>query len=463
MKKTVLITACMIILAVIVWQLIPKSNGTDKKSISFAKGRYIGQQDNGLPQGQGSLYTANDKLVFRGYWQEGKPYGWGVWYNLDGSVREKRERLEPEQGTYFGVNLDPKNDSIAELVKRLGFNPATYVTFVEFPLKPASLTNLNKFVDEIVPTGGIVLITLLPTNGLDTVTRESCAEFSELCASYENMGINVMVRFAHEMNGSWYPWGQQPISYKAKFRLLAREIHSRTNNTAMLWAPNSGGGYPFSGGTYEAKPGTPEFLELDTNKDNVLSMEDDMYSPYYPGDDVVDWVGLTVYHWGNSYPWLENELPEEMSFINHITGNYNGLGGDQRSVPDFYALFCSDGVHNKPMAVPETAAFYNTQLSGTGTGELAIKQAWWQQVFNVDGETSIKERFPKIKMINWFEVLKEEAEVNNNIVDWRVTRDRDILTDFVNHLRPANLKQQHFMSAQEYREQFIWDSEILGH
>ena len=28
-------------------------------------------------------------------------------------------------------------------------------------------------------------------------------------------------------------------------------------------------------------------------------MSDDPYAPFWPGDDVVDWVGMSVYHWGN--------------------------------------------------------------------------------------------------------------------------------------------------------------------
>ena len=38
---------------------------------------------------------------------------------------------------------------------------------------------------------------------------------------------------------------------------------------------------------------------LDTNGDGTINNYDDMYTPYYPGDDVVDWVGLSVFHFGN--------------------------------------------------------------------------------------------------------------------------------------------------------------------
>ncbi len=35
---------------------------------------------------------------------------------------------------------------------------------------------------------------------------------------------------------------------------------------------------------------------LDTNGDGKLDMSDDMYTPYYPGDEWVDWVGMSIFH-----------------------------------------------------------------------------------------------------------------------------------------------------------------------
>jgi hypothetical protein len=34
---------------------------------------------------------------------------------------------------------------------------------------------------------------------------------------------------------------------------------------------------------------------MDTNGDGVLDNSDDPFTPYYPGDDMVDWVGISVY------------------------------------------------------------------------------------------------------------------------------------------------------------------------
>src|SRR5438309_5227705 len=62
-------------------------------------------------------------------------------------------------------------------------------------------------------------------------------------------------------------------------------LKKKDQATAMVWAPHYGGGYPFTGGRYVAVRGTPDFKALDANSDGVLTMADDPYATYYPGDD----------------------------------------------------------------------------------------------------------------------------------------------------------------------------------
>jgi hypothetical protein len=217
------------------------------------------------------------------------------------------------------------------------------------------------------------------------------------------------------MNGSWYPWSQRSAAYVGAFRTVAAAVHARTERSAMLWAPNYGGGYPFTGGTYAAQPGTPDYARLDTTGDGVLDMRDDPYAPYYPGDDAVDWVGMTIYHWGDRWPWGENEVPEAGKFVAQLTGEYDGLGGDDRVLPDFYQEYAAG--RGKPLAVPETAAFFNTTVAGAP--ELDVKRGWWRPVFGP--ETAA--RLPALKMINWFEWRKPEGEVGGAVVDWTATLD----------------------------------------
>jgi len=359
------------------------------------------------------------------------------------------ERLEPPEGCYFGVNIG-QGDTVPRLTSRMGIIPAVYVQFFHFPLTPALRDELAGFLAEVRPTRGVALITLEPFQGLAAVTEADCRELGALCATNEAQGIGgILIRFAHEMNGNWYPWCQQPLLYKEKFRLLAGIVQTNTTRTAMLWAPHNGIGYPFStNGLYQATPGSADFAALDTSRDGRLTAHDDMYEPYYPGDDAVHWVGMTLYHWGIHYPWLENEMPPANNFASTLRGT-----GHQPPIPDFYARYCGDGVRNKPLAIPETAAFYNPQQPA-GAGEFLIKQAWWRQVFNAfednSNDLNIAVHFPKLKCINWFDHYKPEAEAQGQWIDWRISAHPALRESFVTHLRTPRQGRPYFLAAQEF-------------
>lgn len=322
-------------------------------------------------------------------------------------------RVVPRSGAWFGVSLDWSRQSLAAYGRRLGRRPAVAVSFVPLPMRAAEGRNLDLAAEQVRGTGGILLVTLEPQGGLGRVTRAVARSVARRMAGYNRRGVPVVVRFAHEMNGSWYPWAQQPRAYVAAFRRVSAAVRRTAPATAMLWAPNYGGGYPFAGGRYQAAAGGADARALDTNGDGTVTGTDDPYAPYYPGDRYVDWVGMTLYHFGNVHPWGENEVPEPGKFAALLTGTYAGLNGDETAVPDFYAEF---GVRRrKPVAIPETGALYAPGRGGAA--ERAVKSAWWNQAFAAE----TRSRFPRIRMINWFEWDKQEAEIGGR-VDWTVTR-----------------------------------------
>lgn len=330
--------------------------------------------------------------------------------------------LVPEPGAaLLGVNLDWGSERLDEFSAAAGWHPATAVVFTELPLTAANRTNLLGAVDQIRGENATLLLTLEPRAGLKAVTPAVMTDTAELLAGISDSGVPVVVRFAHEMNGSWYPWSQQPEEYVAGFRAMAAALEARAPEVAMMWAPNYGGGYPFRGGEFETTSGEPGFELLDTNGDGSLTMADDPYAPYYPGDDVVDWVGMSLYHWGSAYPWGENELAEPTKFVDQLRGDYVGLGGDDSMLPDFAAVYAEGpGI---PLAIPETAAFVTA--GAPPELALAIKQSWWQQVFAPD----TLEQVPGLAMINWFEWEKFEVEVDGE-VDWTIGRDPLIAAAF---------------------------------
>ncbi|HEX9135113.1 MAG TPA: hypothetical protein VF844_22735 [Ktedonobacteraceae bacterium] len=329
--------------------------------------------------------------------------------------------IPPDGSAFYGVQLSWDDDTPAAYASRLGKTPVVYGDYRTFPLSSTDMLALSQEVDQIAAIRGKLMLTLEPWGGLSTVTWKPIHDLVSALANYNSRGVDVFVRFAQEMNGSWYPWCQQPAAYITAFRKIARNVHLYAPNSVMVWGPNYGGRYPFNGGAYNAQPGTTDFETLDTNRDGVLTMDDNPYSPYYPGDSYVDWVGFTDYHWGNSWPWGENDLPEAGTFVANLTGKYNGLLGDERALPNFYATYAVR--HNKPFVLTETSALYNPDQP-EGASNYDIKMDWANQVF----ASNLTTQFPHVKMILWFEHYK--SEIGTGTVDWRVTYDPTILAGY---------------------------------
>ncbi|HEX5755323.1 MAG TPA: glycosyl hydrolase, partial [Arenimonas sp.] len=317
-------------------------------------------------------------------------------------------RLPPGDGVWLGVNLDWVRDTPAAYGLRVGRHPAVFTSFTPLPIDATHAGYLDAAVGMLQQAGGMLLLTVEPHSGLGDVTPAVAEQLALRLAGYNARGVPVMLRFAHEMNGSWYAWSQQPAAYIEAFRAVANAVHRLAPGSAMLWAPNYGGGYPFRGGRYLATDGS-DLRALDSNGDGRLDGLDDPYASYYPGDDVVDWVGVSLYHWGAAYPWGSNVLPEPGKFAAMLSGEYDGSAGDERGLPDFYREYGER--RGKPVGIFETAALYAPGRGGAD--ELALKSAWWSQVFDDD----IPQRFPNLKLINWFEWDKHEVEINGR-VDW---------------------------------------------
>ncbi|RKO89526.1 hypothetical protein BDK51DRAFT_9806, partial [Blyttiomyces helicus] len=97
-----------------------------------------------------------------------------------------------------------------------------------------------------------------------------------------------------------FPYAQQPLGFIQSWRTMANAIASSgavRSQYALVWGPNAGNGVGYNGGItpdLATKIGTAEYNALDTNGDGEINLLDNPYAPYYPGDEYVDWVGLSV-------------------------------------------------------------------------------------------------------------------------------------------------------------------------
>lgn len=332
----------------------------------------------------------------------------------------------PATGTYIGGVLIQDNPTLADFNTATGVQHSAFMEFMRFPevLEDSSDEQLKilAFIAACKSVNAIPMLTLEMFSGLNSYTDEQLADLVDFLYYLD---VSLFLRWNHEMNGSWYPWGQQPTLYIETYRIFADAIHAGAPNVAMAWTPNQGWGYPWAGGAYSISPDSPDYAILDTNGDGVLNESDDPYGPYFPDSAYVDWVGHSFYHWGNGSSRGINEVP-----YNGKWGNANGI---DNAIPNFHEIFAVG--YDKPMMIAESSALYDPlNKQGGGASEFDIKSTWIQQVYNLTDDTNprLDIDFPKIKALFWFSELKYENEVSTEI-DWRVHANQEVI-DFYNNI-----------------------------
>lgn len=316
----------------------------------------------------------------------------------------------PRTQAYLGAHIDWAIETPTAYTQKLTYVPKVIGDWAAFPFEAETLGYINARVPLLADLGSTLMLNLLPHNGLAAVDATARAQLTERLTAWNNLGVPVIVRYAHEMNGSWYAWGQKPAAFIASFRLVADAVRAAPNST-ILWAPNEASGYPYNGGPSTPTGGSADFIALDTNSSGTLTAADDPYGPFWPGAAYVDAVGLSLYHFGVWYPWDANELAEAGTVAGMINGTYHGAG-----MPNFYATYAT--ANALPFMVAETGILFNTEIAA-GPGELAIKQAWWTQVF------ALAATLPLLDLTMWFEYSKPEGGLgagggDEDVVDWRV-------------------------------------------
>lgn len=190
-------------------------------------------------------------------------------------------------------------------------------------------------------------------------------------ADLKRFGHPVMIRWAHEMNGDWYPWAGirsggatldgfgEPDKADGPERYIAayRHIHQLfadegVANVDWIWCPNNG-----------SAPDQP------WNQPEA----------YYPGDDFVDWVCIDGYNWGAAtYDW--------------------GISGWASFVQLFKPTYDRLKVYGKPIMIGEFAS-----------AEVGGDKAQWIS----DAYAALRSPvFGLVKAVTWFHIDKE--------TDWRV-------------------------------------------
>ncbi len=195
------------------------------------------------------------------------------------SVTLKRKQAFPDWGVYQILwHHRQYDEQLLEKLNILGSKPQ-YVLFFH-DLKrgfPADILKKNR-------ARGIDCIVSLEltqwgsqeSNHLEQIVAGQYDEFMKAWAQEAALYKSpVFLRFGFEMNGSWFTWGGKPESFKKAWRRVHKIFQDNAaGNVQWVFSPNV---------LYAEKEFQTDIL------------------PYYPGADVVDWVSLDGYNFGDHH------------------------------------------------------------------------------------------------------------------------------------------------------------------
>lgn len=274
----------------------------------------------------------------------------------------KLAKFEPAYGTYLGIysEQDPKVGNLfTKTESEYGKKHAIYLAYAHWGQGfPATYAKRAK------DAGGALQIAWEPDDGLDPVADG--AYLRKWAQEAKAAGIPIFLRFAGEMNGAWVKWHGNPAQYIAKFRMLHDVFAAEAPNVAMVWSP---GDVPAN--------------DID---------------PYYPGDDYVDWVGVSLYiePYENGDPSLPSMLAT--SNVERLTRLYNTY---------------SD---RKPLMLSETGVPHYQHAAGEDFTEWSKLNL--QRLYEI-----MPYKYPRLKAITYFNV---NQGMNNAQNDYSLSSSSDI-------------------------------------
>ncbi|MEV4560749.1 glycosyl hydrolase [Kitasatospora sp. NPDC049285] len=193
-----------------------------------------------------------------------------------------KSELLRASGVYFGVSTyqTPASAETDAVAAAAGTKPTMLQYFLDWRKEFDPDT-----VREIYRQGAVPMLTWEPGDApydadqpWYSTGRIAAGDFdayiTRFARAVRDQRLPIVLRFAHEMNGDWYPWGSgvngnQPGDYAAAWRhvhdVFAAE---RADNVIWLWSPNV-----------------------------LRGVKGDLHK-LYPGDAYVDWLGMDAYGFG---------------------------------------------------------------------------------------------------------------------------------------------------------------------
>ena len=295
---------------------------------------------------------------------------WGkLYYEKQDMVKATDFELYTEgpvdSAPYYGARLEPRGGTYLGSVPNTSWNLMPFSSFLT-NIDDMNQSDLYYPDNYLIYEQNVVTMVGWTINNLYTVDYNQVRRTLDTLNSYNKP---MYIRFANEMNVS--ALGDDPAKYIEVFRTVADMVHEYPN-FAVVWSPCD------------------------------LGALDRPFDYYYPGDEYVDWVGVSNYM---VQYFMGNKNTDYKNTIYFMTGVYSWATNKLKPIMDFMA---KNNIQ-KPVMISEggvsTYNSYGDDCQAWATPRL--RNMLWSVIM----------KYPQIKMINYFNVARpyetEKFDIQN--------------------------------------------------
>lgn len=228
-------------------------------------------------------------------------------------------------------------------------------------------------------------------------------EISDLLAKYPD--VPVYLRFAAEFDVWTIP--TTPEEFIPAYRYVADYFHRRNPNVAMVWSVNHASGW---------------YVDIDD---------------YYPGDEYVDWIGISLY----SQKYFNGD--KNASEINEIAFKTGINSNPVIAVKDIVETYGD----RKPIMIAESGCGHEIVFTGEDTTEFALKRLKEHYAY-------LPMVYPQIKVIAYFD---HYVVANYSKNDYRLSSNRQLQDEYLQLTKGQRFVQDSYENSVSFCYRMISD------
>ncbi|HWA84432.1 MAG TPA: glycosyl hydrolase [Fimbriimonadaceae bacterium] len=300
-------------------------------------------------------------------------------------VNDTGARLEPAYGCYVGAFIDREDALDTGFIGNgqshkdpLAFDQATgkhhavFFTYLSYG-RPFP----TRWIAALRRAGAAAQIAWEPRTVSSVRNDNSLRDFADECAESHTP---IFLRFAGEMNGDWTVYHGDPEAYKTMFRLVAKVMHERAPNVAMVWCPND--------------------------------IPENRIADYYPGPESVDWVGV------NFYSVIYND-------------GDRARGAEWRNPADSLRYVYETYSRLHPIMIGEWAATHRSSVDNVERPDFAIDKIG--QLY-----AALPRLYPRVKAVHWLSMNTiEHAMPGRRLNDFSLLDEPTVVAKYKEMVAPS--------------------------